>query len=171
MTRSISKRLLVLTSLLWLSACQTTRTVTLVGMADYHSHALPMFSEGEPGQGGVARALAYLRAARARPDTLVVSGGDMVNRGVPTWSDVYGCVEWPWFNGVVDVMALGNHDLDYGAEAFARCRASITYPVLSANLLGANGLPYFHKCEPWGPTYQKKQGPQTPIPCSAPRHL
>ncbi|MET0401609.1 MAG: 5'-nucleotidase C-terminal domain-containing protein [Cystobacter sp.] len=135
--------LVLLTSLLWLCACQTTRTVTLVGMADYHSHALPMFSEGEPGQGGVARALAYLRAARSRPDTVVVSGGDMVNRGVPTWSDVYGCVEWPWFNGVVDVMALGNHDLDYGAESFERCRSSISYPVLSANLMGANGLPYF----------------------------
>ncbi|MCY1074555.1 bifunctional metallophosphatase/5'-nucleotidase [Archangium lansingense] len=135
--------LVLLSSLLLLSACQTTRTVTLVGMSDYHSHALPMFSEGEPGQGGVARAMAYLRAARARPDTIVVSGGDTVNKGVPTWSDVYGCVEWPWFNGVVDVMALGNHDLDYGAEAFARCRASISYPVLSANLVGAEGKPYF----------------------------
>ena len=135
--------LALLPSLLLLSACQTTRTVTLVGMADYHSHALPHYSEGEPGQGGVARTLAYLREARARPDTLVISGGDTVNRGVPTWSDVYGCVEWPWFNGVVDVMALGNHDLDYGAEAFARCRAAVSYPVLSANLVGPDGSPYF----------------------------
>ena len=137
------KSLVLLTSLLWLSACQTTHTVTLVGMADYHSHALPLYSEGEPGQGGVARAMAYLRAAKAKPDTLVISGGDTVNQGVPTWSDVYGCVEWPWFNGVVDVMALGNHDLDYGAEAFARCRASIAYPVLCANLVGGDGKSYF----------------------------
>ncbi|PTL75141.1 bifunctional UDP-sugar hydrolase/5'-nucleotidase [Vitiosangium sp. GDMCC 1.1324] len=139
----LSKTFLVLLPSLLLSACQTTRTVTLVGMADYHSRAVPIYSEGEPGQGGVARAMAYLRAARSRPDTLVISGGDTVNQGVPTWSDVYGCVEWPWFNSVVDVMALGNHDLDYGAEAFARCRASISYPVLSANLVGMDGRPYF----------------------------
>ncbi|MCY1083041.1 bifunctional metallophosphatase/5'-nucleotidase [Archangium lansingense] len=138
----MKKPLTVLTSLLLLPACQTTRTVTLVGMTDYHSHAVPFYSEGAPGQGGVARALAYLRDAKARPDTLVVSGGDTLNKGVPTWSDEYGCVEWPWFNGVLDVMALGNHDLDYGPESFERCRASAAYPVLCANLEGADGAPY-----------------------------
>ena len=39
----------------------------------------------------------------------------------------------------VDAMALGNHDMDYGAEAFERCRESITYPVLSANLVKEDG--------------------------------
>ena len=139
----MKKPLALLTSLVLLPACQTTRTVTLVGMSDYHSHAVPFYSEGEPGQGGVARVLAYLREAKARPDTLVVSGGDTVNKGVPTWSDEYGCVEWPWFNGVLDVMALGNHDLDYGPEAFERCRAGIDYPLLCANLVRADGAPYF----------------------------
>jgi 5'-nucleotidase len=126
-----------------LCACQTARTVTLVGMTDYHSHAVPFYSEGEREQGGVARALAYMKAAKAHPDTLVVSGGDTLNKGVPVWSDEYGCVEWPWFNGVLDVMALGNHDLDYGAEAFARCRAAIEYPLLCANLVKADGAAYF----------------------------
>ena len=130
--------------LLWmLCACQTARTVTLVGLTDYHSHAVPFYSEGERGQGGIARALAYVKAAKARPDTLVVSGGDTLNKGVPVWSDEYGCVEWPWFNGVLEVMALGNHDLDYGAEAFARCRAAITYPLLCVNLVKADGGAYF----------------------------
>ena len=40
-----------------------------------------------------------------------------MNKGVPTWSDEYQCVEWPLVQRVVDVMALGNHDLDYGAES------------------------------------------------------
>jgi 5'-nucleotidase len=133
----------LLSLLLFLPACQTTRTVTLVGMTDYHSHAVPFYSEGEPGQGGVARVVAYLREAKKRPDTLVVSGGDTVNKGVPTWSDEYGCVEWPWFNGLVDVMALGNHDMDYGPEAFEKCRAGIDYPLLSANLVREDGAPYF----------------------------
>jgi 5'-nucleotidase/UDP-sugar diphosphatase len=126
-----------------LTACQTTRTVTLIGLSDYHSHAVPFTSEGEAGQGGVARAIAYMKEAKGRGDTLVLSGGDTLNKGVPTWSDEYQCVEWPWFNGWVDAMALGNHDLDYGAQAFERCRASITYPVLSANLVKEDGTPYF----------------------------
>ncbi len=136
-------------ALLWwlpvvvLTACQTTRTVTLVGLSDYHAHAVPFTSEGEAGRGGVARALAYLQQAKGRGDTLVLSGGDTLSKGAPTWSDEYPCVEWPWFNGWVDAMALGNHDMDYGAQIFEQCRASITYPVLSANLVKEDGAPYF----------------------------
>ncbi|MFY0570026.1 hypothetical protein ACN28E_40225 [Archangium lansingense] len=66
MLHLLSKTFLILLSSLLLSACQTTLTVTLVGMADYHSRAVPIYSEGELGQGGVARAMAYLRAAWAR---------------------------------------------------------------------------------------------------------
>ena len=40
-------------------------------------------------------------------------------------------------------MAFGNHDADYGAEVFARCRAQITYPLLSANTLDSRGQPLF----------------------------
>lgn len=126
-----------------LPACQTTRTVTLVGLTDYHSHAVPFLSEGERDQGGIAKTLKYLKEAKQRPGTLVVSGGDTLNKGIPTWSDEYGCVEWPWFNGLVEVMALGNHDLDYGAEAFEKCRQAIQYPILSANLVREDGAPYF----------------------------
>ncbi|WP_224240726.1 bifunctional metallophosphatase/5'-nucleotidase [Hyalangium gracile] len=141
----MTRALLLVVSVAVLTACQTTRTVTLVGMSDYHSHAVPFTSEGEAGRGGVARALAYIKEAKGRGDTLVLSGGDTLNKGVPTWSDEYQCVEWPWFNGWVDAMALGNHDLDYGAEAFERCRAAITYPVLSANLVKEDGTPYFQE--------------------------
>lgn len=137
------KPVLPLLLLALLPACQTTRTVTLVGLTDYHSHAVPFLSEGERDQGGVAKTLHYLKQAKSRPDTLVVSGGDTLNKGIPTWSDEYGCVEWPWFNGLVEVMALGNHDLDYGAEAFERCRKGIQYPLLSANLVREDGAPYF----------------------------
>lgn len=114
----------------------------LLAFSDYHSHALPFYSEGAPGQGGIARAVAYLKAARARPGTLVVSGGDMLNRGTPAWSDEHRCVEWPWLGGLVDAMALGNHDLDYGYEEFERCRASAGFPVLAANLLREDGAPF-----------------------------
>ncbi|HET8645725.1 MAG TPA: metallophosphoesterase, partial [Vicinamibacteria bacterium] len=117
--------------------------VRILAFSDYHSHAVPFRSQGRPAQGGIARALAYVKAARAAGPTLVLAGGDMLNEGVPAWSDEHGCVEWPWLDGLVDAMALGNHDLDYGPDAFAACRASTRVPILSANLVGSDGRPFF----------------------------
>ncbi len=119
-------------------------SVRLLHFSDYHSHAVPFRSEGQPGQGGIARALAFLLEARKDGRTIVLSGGDMLNKGVPAWSDEYGCVEWPWLDRALDAMALGNHDLDYGAPAFEQCRGQVRFPVLSANLRTAAGAPYLH---------------------------
>lgn len=113
---------------------RTTR-VTLLHFSDYHSHALPFYSEGREGQGGITRAIGYLRAQK-RNGALVFSGGDMVNKGSPAWSDKYRCVEWPWFNGIIDAAAFGNHDPDYGAGEMQGCLDAIRYPVLSANTSG-----------------------------------
>lgn len=114
-------------------ACSAgAQTVTLLHFSDYHSQALPFYGERGPGQGGIARAIQYLRREKSK-GALVFSGGDTINKGSPAWSDQFGCVEWPWLNGIVDAMALGNHDADYGLDAFAKCRASVRYPILSAN--------------------------------------
>src|SRR5258708_18528157 len=117
---------------------QAGRRVTLLQFSDYHSHAMPFYSEERPRQGGIGRAVAYLRGKKGQ-GALVFSGGDMINKGSPSWSDKYGCVEWPWLNGVVDAMAFGNHDPDYGREVFDRCAKSVTYPILSANTEGFRG--------------------------------
>jgi 5'-nucleotidase len=108
--------------------------ITLLHLSDYHSHALPFYTE-EGERGGIARAIGYLRREKSR-GALVFSGGDTINKGAPAWSDKFGCAEWPWFNGIVDAMALGNHDVDYGIEEFEQCRDAIEYPILSANTAG-----------------------------------
>jgi 5'-nucleotidase len=110
--------------------------VVLLHFSDYHSHALPFYSEGRPDQAGIARAIGYMERARSTDDAIVLSGGDMINKGSPAWSDKYRCVEWPWLNGVVDAMALGNHDFDYGLDVFHDCRKEIRFPILSANTEG-----------------------------------
>ena len=115
-------------------AAASTRIV-LLHFSDYHSHAVPFYSEGRSDQGGIARAVGYLERQH-RGGALVFSGGDMLNKGAPSWSDKYTCAEWPWLNGIVDAMALGNHDPDYGAESFAKCRSKVRYPILSANTNG-----------------------------------
>lgn len=112
--------------------------VTLVHFTDYHSHALPFFSEDREQQGGIARAIAYLEREKSR-GAFVFSGGDMINIGAPAWSDKFGCIEWSWLNGIVDAMAYGNHDADYGAAVFKACRAQLRYPILGANVVDAEG--------------------------------
>jgi 5'-nucleotidase/UDP-sugar diphosphatase len=131
-------------SLLFVCAIANARTthVTLLHFSDYHSHALPFYSEGREGQGGIARAVGYLREQK-RHGALVFSGGDMMNKASPAWSDKYRCAEWPWFNGVIDAMAFGNHDPDYGLGELEGCLQTIRYPVLSANMNGFKGTRVF----------------------------
>ena len=110
--------------------------VTLLQFSDYHSHAPPFYAGPAGNQGGIARAIGYLRREK-RHGALIFSGGDMINKGAPAWSDRYRCAEWPWLNGIVDAMAFGNHDADYGVPELARCRKEIRYPLLSANTTSA----------------------------------
>jgi len=122
--------------LLLLLACPLSAdtTVTLLHFSDYHSHALPFYTDdGE--RGGIARAAGYLKREKRR-GALVFSGGDTINKGSPAWSDKYQCAEWPWLNGILDAMAFGNHDADYGKEAFDACGKLVRYPLLSANTMG-----------------------------------
>lgn len=129
--------LLVLT----VSAVADDTTVTLFHFSDYHSHALPFYTEqGE--RGGIARAIGYLKRQKQR-GALVFNGGDTINRGAPAWSDRYQCAEWAWWNGVVDAMAFGNHEADYGLETFRRCRDAARYPILSANTSGMKAYQVF----------------------------
>jgi len=120
-----------------------TKQVNILGIADYHSHALPFYSEGQQDVGGIARLIGYLKKYSDDENTLIFSSGDTINYGTPAWSDKYKCVEWPWFNNIIDAMAYGNHDSDYGPEVFANAVDSITYPVLGANVTDEEGQPIF----------------------------
>ncbi len=141
------RRLIAVALLLFLSAvpaaAQTRQTVRLIHFSDYHSHAVPLYDEGQANTAGLARTIAYLKRFADDPGTLILSGGDTMNAGAPAWSDKYRCAEWPLFNGLLDAMAFGNHDADYGPAAFAACQQTITYPILSANTVDAAGAPLF----------------------------
>lgn len=111
-------------------------TIELYHFSDYHSHALPAYAEGDPSRGGIARVIGLIeQAKRSNPNVLAFSGGDMMNLNNPIWSDVYTCTEWSWLNGIIDGMAVGNHEFDYGADAFADCMTNVTYPLISSGLV------------------------------------
>ena len=118
-------------------------TVKLLHFSDYHSHAVPFYAEGQANSAGVARAIAYLEPFANDNSALIFSGGDMMNKSSPAWSDKYHCAEWPWFNGIVDAMAYGNHDADYGSDVFKSCQDQIGYPILGSNVLDSTGNPLF----------------------------
>ena len=150
MTRLLGVLLILSTACTSTPSQPQSRSVTLFHFSDYHSHAVPFYSEGETATAGIARAIGYLEKYASRDDVLVFSGGDMVNRGSPSWSDKYRCAEWSWFNGIVDAMAFGNHDADYGPDVFATCAGEISYPVLSANMFGADMKPLLvHEGRPY----------------------
>jgi len=132
-------------------SAQQDVTVTLLHFSDYHSHAVPFYSQGEADSAGVARAIAYLGDYADDENALIFSGGDMINKGSPAWSDKFLCAEWSWFNGLVEAMAFGNHDADYGAEVFSECQDQIDYPILGSNVLDSDGQPLFQYD---GKTYQ-----------------
>ena len=136
-------------------AAKTITTLEIYHMSDYHSHALPSYAEGDYSRGGVARVIAFLREAKKRSNNvLVLSGGDTINLNNPIWSDAYTCTEWGWFNGILDGMALGNHEFDYGAQVFNDCANHITYPVISSGLVSKDSgkalLPEFQVYERGG---------------------
>jgi 5'-nucleotidase / UDP-sugar diphosphatase len=137
-------RSLVLLAFLVTQSLFAATDVTLLHFSDYHSHALPFYSEGKRDQGGIARAVRYLRDEKSR-GALVFSGGDMINRGSPAWSDKYRCADWMWWNGIVDAMAFGNHDADYGFDEYRRCGGTISFPVISANTEGFKPWRVFHR--------------------------
>ncbi|MBI1878985.1 MAG: bifunctional metallophosphatase/5'-nucleotidase, partial [Chloroflexi bacterium] len=122
---------------------QDQTSVTILHFSDYHAHAVPFYGEGEANTAGIARLMAYLKPLADDPNVLILSGGDAMNLGSPAWSDKYHCAEWSWLNGLVEAMAFGNHDADYGADVFAQCQSQITYPILSSNILTAGGQPLF----------------------------
>ena len=124
-----------------------TTSIILLHTSDYHSHAQPHYANGEHGVGGLARVIQYLRDEKAaHPNTVILGGGDTMNYGPPPWSEKYQCADWPMFNGLQDAMAFGNHEADFGWARFEACRASATFPILSAGFVSRDNEPIL---QPW----------------------
>ena len=143
----------------WLLACDAPRvarprdagptSLVLVHTADLHSHLFPEplligsadaeRGLGKAGQvaavGGFARIAGIVKAMRAGAEhSLHLDSGDMIE-GTATFTQFGGEAELRAFSAIgLDAAALGNHDLDPGAEQFRVMHQQFAeFPVLASN--------------------------------------
>jgi len=118
--------------------------LTILHTNDHHGR----FWTNADGEGGMAARKTVIDRVRAEVaaaggQLLLLDGGD-VNTGVPE-SDLQDAE--PDFKGMVrlgyDAMAVGNHEFDKPAAVLARQRQWLNFPMLSANIYGADGQRLF----------------------------
>jgi len=122
-----------------LSGAETRLTVLYIN--EYHGTALP----DEDGRGGLAYQATVINQIRAKEkNVLLLNSGDLL----------VGTLMSAVFRGVPDVLAMnlmkfdavtvGNHEFDFGLNAFQNLRDLARFPFLSANLVTDENL-----IKPW----------------------
>jgi 5'-nucleotidase/UDP-sugar diphosphatase len=93
----------------------------------------------EKGRGGMARLAAIARAEKAKnPNTFFTHGGDTISPSLLSGFD-QGAHMIELFNAAgLDVFVPGNHEFDFGKDAFEKRMGEAKFPVLAANLRRAD---------------------------------
>jgi 2',3'-cyclic-nucleotide 2'-phosphodiesterase (5'-nucleotidase family) len=128
------------TFLLALLACAPlsaeVRSLTILHTNDLHARLSPL----EDRQGGFAYYAAVIRRERANcTDCILLNAGDLV-QGSPVSTIFHGLPVYEVANLFgFDAATLGNHEFDYGWMQVRKFIQTAKYPVVSSNLVGANG--------------------------------
>jgi len=139
----------VLTAILFLfassifsPAAAETVDLTILHINDFHGNLLPKpGKEGKPATGGMAYIAKMVAEEREKnPEgTLLLSAGDMF-QGTPISNLFRGKPVIEAMNRMgFDAMTLGNHEFDWGMEAFGDLRKEAAFPFLSANIVDEKG--------------------------------
>jgi 5'-nucleotidase / UDP-sugar diphosphatase len=136
--------LFFLASSLSAPAAAETVDLTILHINDFHGHLLPTPGKnGKPGTGGMAYIAKMVSEERAKnPEgTLLLSAGDMF-QGTPISNLFRGKPVIEAMNRMgFDAMTLGNHEFDWGMEAFQNLRKAAVFPFLSANIIDDKRAP------------------------------
>ena len=96
--------------------------------------------EEEDGRGGFARLAAVVKAERAKGGpTFFVHSGDTLSPSLLSGIDKGVHIIDILNHMGVDVMVPGNHEFDFGPEIFRARIAEATFPIVSSNILEADG--------------------------------
>jgi len=134
---SRAKRNLVL--LLWLLAIPASaevRALTILHINDVHAHISP----SDQKLGGFAYLATAIRRERANcPECILLNAGDLV-QGTPVSTIFHGLPVFELANLLgFDAATIGNHDFDYGWMQTRKFIETANYPMVSANVAGADG--------------------------------
>ncbi len=138
----LAATLFFLTSQIFSPAAAETVDLTILHINDFHGNLLPKpGKEGKPATGGMAYIAKMVSEEREKnPEgTLLLSAGDMF-QGTPISNLFRGKPVIETMNRMgFDAMALGNHEFDWGMEAFSDLRSTAAFPFLSANIVDEKG--------------------------------
>lgn len=114
---------------------QRTVDVQILGLNETHGQLLPLDRDGRPA-GGAAVLASYLAQEEAEnPRTLILDSGDFM-AGPAISSYFEGASTVDVYNAIgVDATAVGNHEFDWGQDAFAERTAQAEFPYLAANIV------------------------------------
>jgi 2',3'-cyclic-nucleotide 2'-phosphodiesterase (5'-nucleotidase family) len=131
-----SLRLLTFAATVALAAPAFAETVTLTFVQTNDIDRM----EEDDGRGGFARLAAVVKAERAKGGpTLFVHSGDTISPSLLSGIDKgFHIVDILNHMGV-DVMVPGNHEFDFGPEVFRERMAQATFPIVSSNIVEADG--------------------------------
>lgn len=136
--------------------------LTFFETSDIHGYISPTnYAGGQDLAIGAAKVATKLNELRAEAEgpVITIENGDFI-QGSPLSYYVAKNQQWLTdFTNVInamsyDVQVLGNHEFNYGLDYLKKAIASYQAPVLAANILNAEGQPYFGK----GYTIIEKEG-------------
>ena len=119
-----------------LCAQDSVKPLTILHSNDLHAHLLP----DEQGNGGFARLATAVRREKMNCEAcLYLNAGDIV-QGTPVSTLFHGVPVYEIANLLgFDASTLGNHEFDYGWRRAQEFVKIAHFPVLSANVVDANG--------------------------------
>ncbi len=116
--------------------------VTVLSTTDLHGHVHPVdYYTDQPAQNGLAKIATLVQRARALdPELILLDSGDTI-QGTPL-AYHSAVVDPPRRNPMMlamnaldyDAMAIGNHEFNFGLDAFNHARRSARFPWISGNI-------------------------------------
>lgn len=127
-------------------------TLTIVATSDLHGHVMPIdYFTGKTDDGGLAQiATIVKRLSAGSPNFLLIDDGDTIEGGNSTLPYHYQFD--PKAKNPMAVamnllpyasMTVGNHEFNYGLDVLNKFKGELNFPLISANVVGPDGKPYF----------------------------
>jgi|SRR5579871_59709 len=131
-----ARRLLALGVLLSLPLAAEVRSLTILHTNDLHARLSPL----DNGRGGFAVLASVIQRERAHcTDCILLNAGDLV-QGSPVSTIFQGLPVYEIANLLhFDASTIGNHEFDYGWMQVRKFIQTANYPIVSANVTGADG--------------------------------